>query len=165
MYQIVSLVRPYKVSVHSGSDKFAIYPILGRVCGDLLHVKTAGTSYLEGLRAVCRSDPKLFAEIARYSLSRFTEDKVSYHISVTDADVAALRVRDDAAWLERTFLDEDKGRQILHVTFGSVLTRGQTLTGRSFKAAILETLRAHEDLHRELVERHLRRHVRELERG
>src|SRR5438132_186439 len=33
---------PYKISVHSGSDKFAIYPILGRVCGDLLHVKTAG---------------------------------------------------------------------------------------------------------------------------
>lgn len=25
---------PYKISVHSGSDKFAVYPVIGRVCGD-----------------------------------------------------------------------------------------------------------------------------------
>jgi hypothetical protein len=30
---------PYKISIHSGSDKFSIYPIIGRLCGDLLHVK------------------------------------------------------------------------------------------------------------------------------
>ena len=33
---------PYKISVHSGSDKFTAYPVVGRVCGKLLHVKTAG---------------------------------------------------------------------------------------------------------------------------
>ena len=31
--EIARFCGPYKISVHSGSDKFAIYPILGRVCG------------------------------------------------------------------------------------------------------------------------------------
>lgn len=39
-----------KLSVHSGSDKFSIYPVMGRIirkhdCG--IHVKTAGTTWLE----------------------------------------------------------------------------------------------------------------------
>ncbi|MRR20861.1 hypothetical protein EG827_11810 [bacterium] len=39
-----------KLSVHSGSDKFSIYPVMGKIlrkhdCG--LHVKTAGTTWLE----------------------------------------------------------------------------------------------------------------------
>jgi hypothetical protein len=64
--QHVAIARhcgPYKISVHSGSDKFAIYPSIGRICGDLLHVKTAGTSYLEALRVAARQSPQLFLEI------------------------------------------------------------------------------------------------------
>ena len=39
-----------KLSVHSGSDKFSIYPVMGQIirkhdCG--IHVKTAGTTWLE----------------------------------------------------------------------------------------------------------------------
>ena len=39
-----------KFSVHSGSDKFSIYPVMGRLLkkhGKGIHVKTAGTSWLE----------------------------------------------------------------------------------------------------------------------
>jgi hypothetical protein len=46
----VSIARtlgPYKLSVHSGSDKYSIYPLCHEMAGDLLHVKTAGTSFLE----------------------------------------------------------------------------------------------------------------------
>ena len=32
---IAQCCGPYKISVHSGSDKFKVYPILGRICGDL----------------------------------------------------------------------------------------------------------------------------------
>ena len=37
---------PYKISLHSGSDKFSIYSIAGELAGDLVHLKTAGTSSL-----------------------------------------------------------------------------------------------------------------------
>lgn len=155
---------PYKISIHSGSDKFSIYPAIGRICGDLLHVKTAGTSYLEALRAVLRADRELFLEIACYAAGRFPEDKASYHISVTDADVAAIS-HDTIDDLEDFYLGQDNGRQLLHVTFGSVLTKGYRASGQSFKEAILETLRAHEDLHKEVLEVHLGKHLSLLSAG
>lgn len=155
---------PYKISVHSGSDKFSIYPAVGRVCGDRLHLKTAGTSYLEALRAVVRVDKKLFGEIAAFSAGRFAQDKQSYHISATDAGVAAL-AKTAPADFERVYLNETTGRQLLHVTFGSTLTIGQTASGRLFKEAILEILQKNADLHAELLTKHLGEHLRLLNAG
>jgi hypothetical protein len=155
---------PYKISIHSGSDKFSIYPVIGRVCGTRLHVKTAGTNYLEALRVVVRVDPKLFGEIAAYDAGRFAQDKQSYHISATDAGVAAL-AKTAPADFERVYLDETTGRQLLHVTFGSTLTLGKTASGRLFKDAILEILGKHADLHSEFLEKHLGKHLRLLNQG
>jgi hypothetical protein len=155
---------PYKISVHSGSDKFSIYPAVGRVCGNLLHVKTAGTSYLEALRVVARTDTPLFKEIVEYSRSRFDTDKASYHISAKLGDVqpaAPLSAKD----AENLYLDQVAGRQILHVTFGSVLTVGQSSSGRSFKTGILESLNNHADLHSEVLEKHLGKHLQLLSQG
>lgn len=154
---------PYKISIHSGSDKFAVYPVIGRVCGNLLHVKTAGTSYLEALRAVCRANPRLFKEIIAYSHDRFDIDRASYHISTTLAEVNALDR--NAANLEQLYLDERVGRQLLHVTFGSVLTIGKRSDGQTFKEAILVTLNEHSDLHNELLEKHFDKHLSLLNQG
>jgi hypothetical protein len=155
---------PYKISIHSGSDKFSIYPAVGRVCGKLLHVKTAGTSYLEALRVVARTDANLFREIVEYSRGRFDTDKATYHISakLTDAPSAGVLSSKDA---ENVYLDQVAGRQILHVTFGSVLTVGRTASGRSFKEGILEILNNHPDLHSEVLEKHLGKHIKLLSQG
>jgi hypothetical protein len=155
---------PYKISIHSGSDKFSIYPAVGRVCGKLLHVKTAGTSYLEALRVVARTDADLFREIVEYSRGRFDTDKATYHISakLTDAPSAGVLSSKDA---ENVYLDQVAGRQILHVTFGSVLTVGRTASGRSFKEGILEILNNHPDLHSEVLEKHLGKHIKLLSQG
>lgn len=161
---ISRLCGPYKISIHSGSDKFAVYPAIGRVCGDLLHVKTAGTSYLEALRAVCRANPALFGEIARFSHEHFASDRASYHISTTEAEVAAL-AKADASETERLYLDERPGRQLLHVTFGSVLTKGKCASGRPFREAILETLAENAALHDSLLEKHFDRHIGLLNQG
>jgi hypothetical protein len=155
---------PYKISVHSGSDKFSIYPAVGRVCGNFLHVKTAGTSYLEALRVVARCAPRVFSEIVAYARGRFETDRASYHISATLADAAEPGALDAKA-AERVYLDEVAGRQILHVTFGSVLTLGRTADGRLMKEAILETLLANADLHSEVLEAHLGKHIRLLCQG
>jgi len=155
---------PYKISIHSGSDKFSIYPIIGRLCGDLLHVKTAGTSYLEALRVVARTAPALFAEITAYCRGCFDQDRRSYHLSTTQAEIDALPAYRDGQD-EARFLDERVGRQLLHVTFGSVLTKGLDAKGRPFKDSILEQLRGHEGLHKEVVEKHFTRHLQLLNQG
>jgi tagaturonate epimerase len=161
---IAKFYGPYKISVHSGSDKFSAYPVVGRVCGDLLHVKTAGTSYLEALRVVARTNVPLFAEIAAYARGRFETDRASYHISATNADVAALPAYRGTGD-EAVYLDEVAGRQLLHVTFGSVLTVGVDSQGRRFKDGLLEALHRHADLHSELLEKHFVKHLSLLNAG
>jgi hypothetical protein len=161
---ISKFAGPYKISIHSGSDKFSVYPVIGRVCGGLLHVKTAGTSYLEALRTVARTAPGLFGEIVAYCRGRFDTDRASYHISTTQAQVEALPAFQGVAQ-EAVYLDEVAGRQLLHVTFGSVLTQGRDASGRAFKEGILEVLHRHADLHAELLEKHFVRHLSQLNAG
>ncbi len=149
---------PYKISVHSGSDKFAVYPILGRLCGELLHVKTAGTSYLEALRVVARTDVRFFAEIVEFCRGRFNTDRASYHISTTIAQVNALPSYTGIKQ-EPIFLNEVPGRQLLHVTFGSVLTNPD------YKPRILDVLQKHAALHEELLDKHFTKHLSLLSQG
>jgi hypothetical protein len=156
-FAIARFCGPYKISIHSGSDKFSVYPICGHVCGQLLHVKTAGTSYLEALRVVARTDAKLFADIAEFCRGRFDTDRASYHISATSAQVKALPKFTGKE--EKEYLDEVAGRQLLHVTFGSVLTHPQ------FKPRILETLHKHAALHEELLDKHFTKHLSLLSKG
>ena len=62
----LSIVRHfgnYKISLHSGSDKFSVYKVIGSLHEALTHVKTAGTSYLEALRVVAAKQPDFFREI------------------------------------------------------------------------------------------------------
>jgi len=161
---IAKYCGPYKISVHSGSDKFSIYPIIGRVCANLLHVKTAGTSYLEALRVVARQAPALFLEIIQYSRSRFETDRATYHISAVLAKIKSPEALKPSE-REKIYLDDNGGRQVLHVTFGSVLTLGKTTKGRSFKEGILETLNANEALHKEVLAAHLGKHIQLLGAG
>ena len=162
---VAKFCGPYKISVHSGSDKFSIYPIIGRVCGDLLHLKTAGTSYLEALRVVARTAPDLFAEVCAFCRSRFESDRKSYHLSTTQAEVNSLPPFSRGAADEALYLDERVGRQLLHVTFGSVLTSGRDGKGRPFKQGILETLDQHPELHLEFLEKHFDKHLSGLSKG
>ncbi|MCH8475458.1 MAG: tagaturonate epimerase family protein [Opitutales bacterium] len=152
---------PYKLSIHSGSDKFSIYPAIGRLCGDLLHVKTAGTSYLEAIRVVCHKDPELFQEIAAYSRECFMRDRKTYHLSTTEEDVEVL-AKSDPAEAEKVYFDTNPGRQVLHVTFGSVLTVGKAANGDLFKDRVLALLKEHDGLHREFLARHLGKHLQLL---
>ena len=162
---VATFCGPYKISVHSGSDKFSIYPIVGRVCGDLLHLKTAGTSYLEALRVVARTAPEVFGEICAFCRSRFDADRKSYHISTTQSEIDGLRPFSRGAADETLYLDERIGRQLLHVTFGSVLTQGMDARGRRFKDSILDALHRHADLHLEFLEKHFDRHLSGLNKG
>ena len=156
---IARLCGPYKLSIHSGSDKFSIYPIIGRLSGEHLHVKTAGTSYLEALRVVCRTDRALFREFVAFCRTRYEADKASYHVSAALKDVPERICDQD---LERWYLENDSGRQILHVTFGALLTLGRSPNGRPFKDALLENLARNAGLYRDALRSHLGRHIKLL---
>jgi hypothetical protein len=146
---IARALGPYKLSIHSGSDKFSVYPIFRRRCGDLVHLKTAGTSYLEAVRAIAGVDPRFFREILALALDRYEADRATYHVS---ADLARVPrpgelVDDQLAGV----LDLFDGREVLHVTFGSVLDR--------FRERLLATLDAHEEAHYAALAVHFTKHL------
>ncbi len=154
---IARVLGPYKISIHSGSDKFSVYQVAARIAGGLVHVKTAGTSYLEALRAVARVEPDLFREILAFALERWDEDRATYHVS---ADPTNVRRPDELAAGElEGLLDQFDARQVLHVTFGSVLTTEKPDGSWLFRDRLYDTLRAHEEEHHAAVAAHLGRHA------
>jgi hypothetical protein len=74
-----SLPEGLKLSVHSGSDKFSLYPIIKEVIranNAGLHIKTAGTTWLEeliGLALAGGEGLEIAKKIYHHSLSRFDE--------------------------------------------------------------------------------------------
>jgi hypothetical protein len=141
---------PYKLSLHSGSDKFSVYPVAARVAGELVHLKTAGTSYLEALRAIASVNPGLFREIAQFAAERYPVDRASYHVSAEVSKmVDPVSIPDDQL---ATLLDRFDSREILHVTFGSVLNHP------AFREPIFDTLRRDEEVYYAMLEKHFNRH-------
>jgi tagaturonate epimerase len=84
-----------KLSVHSGSDKFSIYPIIRKALaktGAGLHIKTAGTTWLEELIGLAEAGGDglvLAKEIYAYALAHVDELCAPY-ASVIDIDRSKL---------------------------------------------------------------------------
>ena len=142
---------PYKLSVHSGSDKFRIYPLLRKHLGELLHIKTAGTSYLEALRTLALEEPGLFREIYGFALTRYDEDRKTYHVKER-LQLPEIEAIPDERLAE--LLQQDDVRQLLHVTYGSVLMR--------YRERLISALEEREERYYELLEEHFRRHLEPL---
>lgn len=166
---IAEMLGPYKLSLHSGSDKISMYAALARATKGKFHVKTAGTSYLEALRVVARHDEALFRRIVQFGRARYDTDKATYHVSATNAAVPEDGSL-DAKRLEQVYLEcwadveqgvgfTEPGRQILHCTFGS------TLTDPELGPAVRSVLEAHPDTYREVLADHFGRHLDALRSG
>ncbi|MFO7545177.1 MAG: tagaturonate epimerase family protein [Trueperaceae bacterium] len=152
---VARALGPYKLSLHSGSDKFSVYaPIMAATRG-LVHLKTAGTSYLEALRVVASVQPDLFREVAALATERFETDRATYHISSSLHDVPAIDTLSDQQLPQ--LLDADPSRQVLHVTFGSALD--------AFRGELMAVLREHEERHYQGLAAHFERHLRPFATG
>lgn len=167
---VAEMLGPYKLSLHSGSDKLSMYPLFARATKGRFHVKTAGTSYLEALRVVARHDESLFRRLIDFALGRYGVDKATYHVSATLGDAPPASDVRDVAELERLYLERwsdvpagrgftNPGRQILHCTFGSVLTHPE------FGATVKAVLQAHPGTYAEVLEDHFARHLDALRAG
>ncbi|MEF8798060.1 MAG: tagaturonate epimerase family protein [Candidatus Bipolaricaulota bacterium] len=146
----------YRLSLHSGSDKFSIYPYFSKYLGENVHVKTAGTSYLEAIRLVAEKDPELFRMIHEFALERFDEDRATYHVETDLSNVPGPEELPDEELPD--LFDEDDPRQVFHVTYGSVLSHMEG-DDYVFKDEIKDLLGKYEERHYELLESHLGHHL------
>jgi tagaturonate epimerase len=139
----------YKLSIHTGSDKFSIYPIVARYTHGRVHVKTAGTSYLEALRMVAKQRPDLFRAMLDDARAHFMRDRKTYFLDAQLDKVPATNALSDVDLPD--LLEQFDTRQVLHVTFGTLLD----IHGAALHALIA----AHEDDYRTGLERHFTRHL------
>jgi hypothetical protein len=146
---IAKALGPYKLSLHSGSDKFSVYPLIAEATGGLVHLKTAGTSYLEALRVFSQHDVALFRDILSLGRERYPVDRATYHVSAELDRVPASADLSDAQLPD--LLEQIDARQVLHVTFGSALAE--------FGPAIHQALRHHSAAYSQALERHFYRHL------
>jgi hypothetical protein len=147
----------YKLSLHSGSDKFTIYPTIAELAGDALHIKTSGTSYLEALRVVADADPDLFREIVTFAKQRYAEDAEDYHVGADLAKVADPdQLRDDDL---PDMLNQSDPRQLCHVTYGSVLTSTRDDGRPRFRDRLFRVLQDRESVYHRRLEDHFRQHI------
>ncbi|NLX07926.1 MAG: hypothetical protein GXY33_22520 [Phycisphaerae bacterium] len=154
---IAKALGPYKMSIHSGSDKFSIYPIVAEIAGQMVHVKTAGTSYLEALRVLSQLETELFREILDFARQRYETDRASYHVSAKLSRVPAAEALSDHQ-LPR-LLDDFDAREVLHVTFGSVMTTATNGGVLRFRDRLIGSLTEHEEAYHQTLERHIGRHM------
>lgn len=147
----------YKLSLHSGSDKFGIYKVIGNLKLGPTHIKTAGTSYLEALKVVAAKEPELFREILDYSRNIYAKEKESYHVSADINKVKAAETYSDEE-LIGLFKSNDS-RQILHVTYGRILTDKNEKGDYIFKVRIFTCLEENEELHYKFLIDHFHKHL------
>ncbi|HWB54120.1 MAG TPA: tagaturonate epimerase family protein [Tepidisphaeraceae bacterium] len=167
---IAELLGPYKLSLHSGSDKLSIYPRLSKAAKGRFHVKTAGTSYLEALRAISRHDPSFFRHIVNFSRKHYETDRATYHVSAELATTPPPEQIRDERKLVQVYLDDwsivpegrgmtAPGRQILHTTFGSVLT------DPTIRPQFFSILKERPETYSAVLDEHFSRHLAALSKA
>jgi hypothetical protein len=131
---VFGLPPSLKISVHTGSDKFSLYPAMKRGLqkqGAGLHLKTAGTTWLEEVIGIALSGPtgaSLAKEVYLQALSRFDELCKPY-ATVVEIDKTKLPALSEVEkWSGEEFvkrLRHDQScpeysihlRQLVHVSF------------------------------------------------
>ena len=168
------LPEDLKLSIHSGSDKFSIYAPIARALKKFdagLHVKTAGTTWLEeliGLAMAGGDGLSIAKEVYAKALPRFDELCGPY-ATVIDIDRARLpAVHEVDKWDGKTFAsmlrhDQSCGqynpsfRQLLHVGYKIAAQMGTRFP---------DALEKYEDvISRNVVENIYERHVRPIFMG
>ncbi len=123
-----------KLSVHSGSDKFSIYPAIRRTLRDFdagVHVKTAGTTWLEEIIGLAEAggDGLTLAKVIYAEAYAHREELCAPYATVIDIDIARLPAPSHvAAWTSEQFVNalrhdqrcpdyNPSFRQLLHVGY------------------------------------------------
>jgi hypothetical protein len=141
----------YKISVHSGSDKFSVFPSIGKHTRGVFHVKTAGTNWLEAMRVCAEKDPVLYREAHAFALEHFNEARAYYHVSADPARIPDLRDLSDAEL--PGLMDDKDARQLIHITYGLILS------DERLHRMLYRLWDVNAESYAEKLERHIGRHM------
>lgn len=150
----------YKISVHSGSDKFSVFASIGRLTKGRFHVKTAGTNWLEAVRVIAMVNPTLYRQMHSFALDNLDEALKYYHVTIDQAKIPELQSLTDQQLPD--LMDQNDARQALHITYGLILQAKNTDGSFRFRDRIYHELELHQDLYALRLKIHIGKHLDEL---
>ena len=142
----------YKLSVHSGSDKFSVFSTVGRVTKGHVHVKTAGTNWLEAVAVLAERDPSLFRRAYKFAVEHRPEAEKYYHVSTDVRTVSNIDLQSDAYLPE--YLKLPASRQTLHIAYGLLLAE------EWFKGPFYDLIGRYEEDYYDRLVAHIGKHLR-----
>lgn len=147
----------YKLSLHSGSDKFSVFSTVGRVTGGRIHVKTAGTNWLEALAVLAEKDPALYRRAHQFAVEHRPEAEKYYHVSTDVGEIPEIGLQSDAYLPE--YLRLPASRQTMHIAYGLLLAQPW------FREAFFRLLDRHEEDYYARLCAHIGKHLQYLAGG
>ena len=144
----------YKLSLHSGSDKFSVFSTVGRVTGGHVHVKTAGTNWLEAMAVIAETDPALYRRAHKFAIAHRGEAEKYYHVSTDVKEIPDIDLQNDAYLPE--YLRLPASRQTMHIAYGLLLAEDW------FREEFFRVMDAREDVYYGKLEAHIGTHLRYL---
>lgn len=150
----------FRLSIHSGSDKFSVFPLIGQYTHGRVHVKTAGTNWLEAVRVIAQTNPFLYRQMHAYALEHFAEAKKYYHVSTDLEQIPHLESLTDKEL--PILMDRDDSRQLLHISYGLLLTAKNQVGVPRFREAMFQTLNDEEEHYAQALVRHIGKHIQLL---
>jgi hypothetical protein len=167
--KVFGLPENLRLSVHTGSDKFSLYPIMNRLIkkhNTGLHLKTAGTTWLEeliGMAEAGGSGLELVRKIAKDALMRYDDLTLPYATVLNINKTVLPNMKTIVKWDSKQYTDALRHnpenpsynkslRQLLHTAY--------KLAAQD-KAIFLPALKEHEtiigkNVHKNILERHLK---------
>jgi tagaturonate epimerase len=150
----------YKISVHSGSDKFSVFPIVGEKTKGKYHLKTAGTNWLEAVRVIAVKNPNLYRKIHAFAIANLNEAKKYYHIGAKLENIPNIeKLRDNEL---PGLMDLNDSRQVLHITYGLILLAKNSYGTSVFRDEIYLLLNKYESEYYNTLEKHIGKHLSTL---
>ncbi|MDR2633286.1 MAG: tagaturonate epimerase family protein [Treponema sp.] len=150
----------YKLSIHSGSDKFSVFPSIGRETRGVFHIKTAGTNWLEAMRVVAQVDPGLYREVHHYARAVFEEASAYYQVTPDLSRIPEVEALTDAE--VPGLLDHPDARQLIHISYGLILNKKNPDGSYTFKDRLYRLWKSHEGLYAQALAAHIEKHIRLL---
>ncbi len=145
--EVARLIGGYRLSLHSGSDKFSIYGKFREIADGHFHLKTSGTSWLQAVKMIAISEPDLFRKLYEKSLSSLPESKKSYVVAIVPEQFPDSVPAGDIL----NFFARLDVRQLLHISYGVLLD--------TYGEQIITALNSNEELHYKLVREHITQHL------
>jgi hypothetical protein len=153
----------YKLSIHSGSDKFSTFKLIGKYTRGNFHVKTAGTNWLEAMRAIAKVDPKLYREVHKFALESFQDACKYYHVTTDLNKIPNIDTLKDNELVN--LFDMNDARQLIHITYGHILTAKNADGTFRFKDKLYKWWRDEEEVYAEMLHKHIGHHLELLYSG